>query len=41
MSYPNLNEEITQMLLESRDVLIKVEESLDCNLDLVVAEMWE
>jgi hypothetical protein len=29
------------MFLESRDVLIKVEESLDCNLDLVVSEMWE
>ncbi len=38
---PDLHEEVSQVLLEARDVLVQVEETRDCDFDLVVRQMRE
>ena len=36
---PDLDKEISQMILESRNVLVKIEQPCNCDLDLIICQM--
>ena len=40
-AHPNLHEEVSEMFLERWDVVIQIEQSLNCDFNLIIREMWE